>query len=80
MEPLNQLLEARLDIRLGGVVLQIELAQAFSLRSLQRPLGRGGCRLFGALGEQVERVDGCEAVGESTRARCCAARAASPRD
>ena len=44
VEALNQLLEARLDVGLGGGVLEVELAQAFPLGALERPRF-GGSRL-----------------------------------
>ena len=71
VEPLNQLLEARLDVGLGGVVLEIELAQAFPLGALDRPLRLAAAAAFvgGAFGEQVERIDGREAMGEAARGR-----------
>src|SRR5262245_28626637 len=65
MEPLHQLLEARLDVGLGGVVLEIELAQALPLGALERPLGRAGLGLGGALREQSERVAGGETVSKA---------------
>ena len=67
MEPLNQFLEARLDVGLGGAVLEIELAQALPLGALERPLRRPFIGLGGALGEQSERIVGGKAVGEAAR-------------
>ena len=68
MEPLNQLLESRLDVGLGGAVLQIELAQALPLGALDRPLGRLSIGFGRGLGEQYEWIVGGKAVGEAARA------------
>ena len=64
VEPLNQFLEARLDVGLGGRVLEIELAQALPFQAFERSLGLV-LRLYRPLDEQAERVLGGETMGES---------------
>src|SRR5262245_58330298 len=72
MEPLHQLLEAGLDVGLGGAVLEIELAQALPLGALEGPLRRAPRGLGVAFGEQSERVVGGEAVSKAARPRAVA--------
>src|SRR6476660_5471376 len=66
MVAFDQIFEARLDLGLGGGVLEVELAQAFALGPAQEP-GRfaGGARRrlgFGA--KYRERVIGGKAIGK----------------
>src|SRR5262249_25361242 len=70
MVAFDQVFEACLDLGLGGGVLKVELAQAFTLGPAQDPRGFAGAgrRTVGLGAKQPERVIGGEGIGKAVAA------------